>query len=207
MPKSTESGDAKSQLLYALNNRCECALKALRELVAIYKGMYVAADGQFEANCEFLPKLHIATGHIQALSAWVMDGEVLHVMAPEIRCAVEFLGHLVQDSLPAGLARAHGGRHSFMLSDRELALFVHPTPYSLTLSRSQGGFDNSGNVRYLASTYITLMQLLAAYGYALGTVAEQVEPSRVDEINQYFTEEFAAGQKLDWEAISRNADH
>ena len=154
----------------------------------------------------YRPKLHKTFVHIVAVARWQMDGEVLHVMAPEIRAAAKALDPLVQESLPQQLSKGSRNRHSFLIHEEGLALFAHPTLYSLSGSRGRGGFGNTGYVRYLCVAYTALSQLAAAYAYAIGNAAEQFAPASVDEISNLITAEASASESLDWEAILRLAD-
>ena len=144
------------QALYLLNARCESVLQDLRDLIDIHRRMDISVDWRMDTNPTYTSRLHKASLHIRAIASWQMDGEVLHVMAPEIRAAALALDPLVQDLLPETLTVDIRRYHSFLLQERELISFAHPTPFSLFLSREHGGFANTGYVRYLLLGYIAL---------------------------------------------------
>ena len=194
------------QVLHQLNDRCESALKILGDLVRIHKRMDAAVDWQMDGDPAYRPRLHKAFVHIAAIARWHMDGEVFHVMVPEIRAAAKALDPLVQESLPLQLSKGSRNRHSFLIHEEDLVPFAHPTLYSLSDSRGRGGFGNTGYVRYLRVAYVALSQLAATYAYAIGNAAERFAPASVDELNTLITEEALATQTLDWEAIARSVD-
>lgn len=168
--------------------------------------MDASVDWQMEGDPAYRPKLHKAFLHIVAIARWQMDGDVFHVMAPEIRAAAKALEPLVQESLPVPLSQGNGGQHSFLIHERDLEFFAHPALFSLSGSRGHGGLGNTGYVRYLFVAYIALSQLAAAYAYAISNVAAQIHPSSVGQIDKMIADEEAASRALDWEAILRLAD-
>lgn len=194
------------QVLHLLNDRCECTLKNLRDLVEIHRRMDASADWQLDGDPAYRPKLHKAFLHIVAITSWQMDGDVFHVMAPEIRAAVKALDELARESLPQQLARGGRSQHSFLVHEKELALFAHPTLASLSASRGSGGLGSTGYVRYLCVAYVALSQLMATYAFAITKVAEQVDPASVDEVNRMITMEASASMAIDWKVILASAD-
>lgn len=193
------------QTLILLNERCERVLQVLRELVQVHREIE-AADEHCGDTFVDRAKLYKASFHIQAITSWEMDGEVLHVMAPEIRAAVLALDSLVQDSLPGPLTKNYRNRHSFVIPEQELASFAHPTPFSLSLSRDKGGFGSTGFVRYLAIAYIALSQVMAAYASAVGDLAASIDPSKVETLHRMVIVEVETQKRLDWDAVLDWAD-
>ena len=126
-----------------------------------------------------------------------MDGEVFHVMAPGSGAAVKALDPLVQESLPQQLSQGSRNQHSFLAQEDDLALFAPPTLYSLSGSRGEGGFGNTGYVRYLRVAYTALSQLAAAYAYVISNAAQQFAPVSIDEVNNLMTAEASASESLD----------
>ncbi len=194
------------QALYLLNARCESVLQDLRDLIDIHRRMDISVDWRMDTNPTYTSRLHKASLHIRAIASWQMDGEVLHVMAPEIRAAALALDPLVQDLLPETLTVDIRRYHSFLLQERELISFAHPTPFSLFLSREHGGFANTGYVRYLLLGYIALSQLMATYATAISNLAVMFDPPMVDVLYKIINGESAVARELDWDAILRLAD-
>ena len=162
--------DETREVLHTLNDRCEAVLQCLRDIVEIHRDLNVTIDRENGPVPAYLPNLHKAMLHIGALASWQMDGEVLHVMASEIRVAASALDNLVRGELMPDIFEDWKG-HSFLLGEDELAKFVHPTRMSLVMSREHGGFDRTGYVKYLLRAYISLEHLMMAYGLAVGIVA------------------------------------
>ena len=195
-----------SEALHQVNDRCEEVLQRLGDLLAIHRELDARTDWHVDGEFADRAMLRKASLHVQAVASWQMDGDVLHVMAPEIRAATAALDPLVQESLPDSLAAGSRSRHSFLASEGELNSFAHPTIASLALSRGNGGFNNRGYVRYLMLAYFTLISLMVAYAYAVGVVAEGIDSPKAPAILDIITREREAGQALDWEAILRLAD-
>lgn len=195
-----------TEALHLLNDRCEDVLQRLGDLLAIHRELDSRREWHVDDEFAERAMLHKASLHIQAVASWQMDGDVLHVLAPDIRAATHALEPLVQESLPDHLAVGSRSRHSFLLNEGELSSFAHPTILSLVLPRGSGGFNNSGYVRYLMLAYITLSQLMGAYAYAVGRVAERIDSPKAAAVSDILIGAFAAQQALDGEAILRLAD-
>ena len=203
---TAQSPTSTKQVLYLLNARCEGVLQVLRDLIKIQKGMDATFDWPDDIDPTYGPRLHKASLHIRALMSWQMNGDVLHVMAPEIRAAVLALDPLVQDSLSDSVTVGARKQHSTSPLERELASFAHPTVFSLSLSREQGGFGNTGYVRYLFHTYVALGRLMIAFALAIAILAEATDPLRVAAVNEAIKGEISEFQALDLDVILRWAD-
>ncbi|MDE2721846.1 MAG: hypothetical protein OXI59_00575, partial [Gemmatimonadota bacterium] len=188
-------------VFYKLNDRCEGVLKGLKDLVQIHKQMNAQVDWKVENDPTFRLHLHKAYIHIVAITSWQMNGEVFHVMAPEIRAAVKALDPLVQEYLPQELSKKKRNRHSFLYQENDLKCFAHPTLFSLSNTRGFGGFGKTGYVRYLSVAYTSLSQLMLAYACAIRKAAKQFYPASIDEIDNLITKEASLMQSLDWDKI------
>lgn len=203
---TTEPTSPTKRAMYTLNDRCESVLTNLRALIEIHRGIDASVDWRIDADPTYRTQIHRAFVHLCAVASWRMDGDVFHVMVPEIRAAEKALRPLVQDMQPDSLASAGGGRHSLLWREADLALFAHPTPASLSLGREKGGLANRGYVRYLLLAYFTLLGLMLTYAVALAEVAALFDPEKVEAITEMIAREREAGQALDLEALLKVAD-
>jgi len=192
--------------LYTLNDRCEDVLQHLRDIVEIHRTLHFSTDWESIPAPDYLPNLDRAMLHIGPLASWQMDGEVFHVMAPDIRAAASALDGLVRQKLMPDVFKGWN-KHSFLIGEDELAKFVHPTRWSLIMPRSHGGFDNSGYVEYLLRAYVALGHLMMAYGLAVGKFAELTgNDDEAQMITDMLVKENEARDQIDLKSVMQHAD-
>ena len=117
--------------------------------------------------------------HALAISECDVDVDGVHTMATELRAAYRQM-HAVWSCVP--------GEHRAVEMDRGwwddearnglLARYDHPTPVSLMLPLTDGGFDEAGNAMSYVRLVVWLGRLGLGYGLAIGYLAEVLKVGR-----------------------------
>lgn len=119
--------------------------------------------------------------HVQAITGWNMESDVLHVIAPEFRCADEQLGKLFK-SLPDSFRVNYLGKHisvagHFRQRAKELreiiSGLVHPTPQRLPMPIERGGFYEKKELRSVLFIMWMLMDLALNYADSVAYLGEE----------------------------------
>ena len=117
-------------------------------------------------------RLRKALLHVKPITGWTLDTDVIHVIAPEIRAAVDQLDHVwkeaahelelddivAKEASKAALRRAKTNRET-------TSSYVHPSTQRLLLPKEHGGLGPGNDQRYYANMLDLLFHL--AYRYAL----------------------------------------
>ncbi len=180
---STNQISSRKEAEEILHARCERCVGYLSELQTIHLAMDGPTRRPTESEAEAVLQLRKVFFHIQALTSWAVDTQVIHVMGPDIRAAEEQLaiinGQLPNDNHVADLAQL---RKSFSDRDAQLAPFSHPTPVNLIFSRDVGGLGEGDTILILSKLNLLLAELVVDYSMGLGAVADLLDPPRQSEI-------------------------
>ena len=117
-------------------------------------------------------RLRKALLHVKSITAWTLDTDVMHVIAPEIRAAVDHVDNVwkeaahdleLDDIVEEQTAQA--ARQRAKTNRETTSSYVHPSPQSLLLPKEQGGLGPGDDQRY----YTTMLDLLfhLAFRYAV----------------------------------------
>lgn len=168
---TTSSISTRGEAETVLKSGCEELIGLLREL----QGIHLKIDGSEQAPCEpqgaeilRLRKIYL---HVQAIAAWKVTEHVLHVMAPDIRAALEQLDPLTLESFSNGdKQKASKDQRQ---RERVLGPLSHPTPITLIHPPHLGGLGKNDLQEFLE--LLLLLGLLAnSYGLALGVTADSL---------------------------------
>lgn len=175
----------KVELLQA---QCEECIACLDDLVSIHlktdpPSRIIEAD---DDQCFY--RLRKARLHVQAIIGWQIEPDVLHVIAPEYRCANNQLEKVFR-SMPESFRVNYLGEHDavaghFRQRAKELreivSGFVHPTPQRLLVPLERGGFYESNRVPSIMIQVWMLVDLALNYeasvAYLFGESIAEVAP-------------------------------
>ena len=168
------------ELLHAQREDC---IACLNDIVTIHleidpPSRIIEAD---DDECFY--RLRKVRLHVQAITGWQMESDVLHLIAPEFRCADNQLKKVFK-SMPESFRVNYLGEHGtvaghFRQRARELreiiSSIVHPTPQRLLMSIERGGFYEK---KVMPSLFFILWMLMdLALNYADSVAYLSKEPT------------------------------
>ena len=156
----------------ALRSACDGCISCLNELVNIHL-VSDPPDRLIEpTDLDYILRLRKALHHVKAITGWTLDTDVMHVMAPEIREALDQIDRVWEEAahdlelddivhnqwLKTVRLRAKAHRGT-------LSAYVHPSPQRLLLRKEDGGLLPGDDRRY----YLILLDLLfhVTFRYAI----------------------------------------
>ena len=150
--------------------RCEKGQEMLRKLVRIHIEIdspkrRIASD---EPDCVF--RLRKVCFHSIAIYKCVVNVDGLHVMTSELRAAYEQI-HVIWKSLPDTHRYEKDGCWWSSEARKTLAVYSHPTMFSLMSPLAEGGFDDTNTPGSYLRLAIWLGHLGCGYGLALSYLA------------------------------------
>ena len=154
-------------------NRCG----ELRDLLWEYAGIHLridTPDRMIGADTpDWILRLRKVCLHVLAISECNVDGEGVHTMATELRAAYRQM-HAVWPCLPAEHREVEidCGWWDDEARNGLLATYDHPTPVSLMLPLTNGGFDAAGDAISYVRLVVWLGRLELGYAAAIGYLAE-----------------------------------
>ena len=125
----------------------------------------VAAD-----ESDWVFRLRKVCLHALAISKCAVDVDGVHAMTTELRAAYEQMD-TVWKALPVGFRFGEDGRWWATEARDRLATYNHPTPTSLALPLSEGGFADPETPNSYLQLAVWLGRLACAYGLALAHLA------------------------------------
>ena len=157
------------EVLEQLAEACARQIEALRETRKMHEDLFGPLDTEQGKESDSLLRLRKVYCHVIAITAWSLDRWVIHVMAPDIRAALEQLRPLVREIVDPG-DEYRTSRH-FDELDAQLAPFSHPTTVNLACLPEAKGAFGGGGVRLLYSLCLSLHCLLTNYATTLSMEA------------------------------------
>lgn len=188
---------SREQSIENLRSACEKSVRHLSELKAIHLSMDPPTRKASES--EVILRARKTCLHVQMIISCEVSPESLHVIAPDVRAAVEQLAPIVKTFLSDGISDSSFSSLANNL-EREVTLFAHPTSIILSQSTHLGGLGEADPILCLVQLYCWLSQLVADYVVALGRVAEILDTPKHSEILNIMNEsgeEFAKLLSLD----------
>ena len=171
------------EILKQLVEACDRQLEALRETRKMHETLLGPLDTEPGEESEPLLRLRKVYCHVIAITAWSLDRWVFHVMAPDIRAALEQLRPLARETCKQLHEPGEQCRVSrcFDELDGLLAPLTHPALVNLAyLPEANGAFTGDG-VKHLSNLCLSLHCLLAGYALTL-----DVETLRLDLSSERF---------------------
>ena len=153
---------------------CDESIACLKELVDIH----LAIDPSdrliqpTDPGCVY--RMRKALLHIKAITAWTLDTDVMHVIAPEIRAAVDEIDAVCDEALHDleldGIVEeqaSKSARHRAKTNREASSSYVHPSPQRLLLPKDHGGLGPGDDQRYYATMLDMLCHLAFRYAVSL----------------------------------------
>lgn len=169
------------QIVESLRAQCEECTECLKEIMTIHIKIDSPSTTNESTDNECFLRLGKVLLHVQAITRWRIEAEVVHVIAPEIRCANKQLKKVLM-SIPesfrvkylganvsiAGQIRQSDGQLREVLSG-----FVHPTPQRMLLPIERGGFLETDEAPRLFFLFAMLMDLAVKYDTSVAYLSHQ----------------------------------
>ncbi|MDE2779294.1 MAG: hypothetical protein OXI91_06415 [Chloroflexota bacterium] len=160
------------EVLYRLAEACDRQLEALRDTLRMHEKLFGPLDTATGEESDSLLRLRKVYCHVIAITSWPLDQWVFHVMAPDIRAALQQLRPV---SIKAFNELCGPGDdkvpRSFDEMDELLAPFSHPTLMNLLWLPEANGASVRGGIRLLGRLCVSLNCLLTSYVFSLDVEA------------------------------------
>jgi len=160
---------SKEEVAEHLTEACDRQIEALRETLKAHENLFGPLDTEREENSVPLLRLRKVYCHVIAIAAWCLDEWVFHVMAPDIRAALEQLRPLALASnreLLDSKKQNELSRH-FDELDNLLAPLTHPTIMNLGCLPEANGTVTNGGIKRMYNLCFSLHCLLTHYATTL----------------------------------------
>ena len=151
---------------------CDESIACLKELVNIH----FAIDSSdrliqpTDPDCVF--RMRKALLHVNSITVWTLDTDVMHVIAPEIRAAVDEIDDVFEEAAHdlalddiVEKEASKATRRRAKTNRETTSSYVHPSPQRLLLPKEHGGLGPGDDQRY----YNTMLDMLChlAFRYAV----------------------------------------
>ena len=173
-----------------LFSECERCIEVLGKLVQIHLTMDDPGRTETDAAPEPVLRLRKVLLHVRAVISWNLGEYALHVMAPEIRVALEQLSPPLLNN--ARVVGSRGDDKAILMRkdfanwardwDKRLAQFSHPNRITLAFHEQFGGLAKDDSLGYWCQLAWLLSGLTGHYGLSLCEVASYLDPSKEPEI-------------------------
>lgn len=196
--------------------RKDC-IACLEDIVAVHREID-PPSGIIEAEYdECFYRLRKVRFHVQAITGWHMESDVLHVIAPEFRCADDQLKKVFKrmpESFRVNYLGGHGSvAEHFRLRAKELreiiSSIVHPTPQRLLMLIERGGFYEKKKLPSLFFILWMLTDLALNYADSIAYLSQEstIEISpKLTLVYQRLTSISAAFEHFPFDEISKTAE-
>ena len=178
-----------------LRTQCERCVECLNDLTVIHLGLDAPSRIIESADEACYYRLRKVLLHIRAITGWEIDIEVLHVIAPEVRCANKQLERVLvsmpesfrvnyfgdEDSPFAGKFRKVGKELREIVSG-----FVHPTPQRLQLPTERGGFFETNKEPSLVFIVWMLVDLASKYAVSVAYLTKDSNTGSARKLTDIF---------------------
>ncbi len=164
------------EILKQLAEACDRQLEALQETRKMHENLFGPLDTEPGEESDSLLRLRKVYCHVIAITSWRIDRWVFHVMAPDIRAALEQLRPLVRETCK----EVHEPKEQCKVSryfdklDDLLTPLTHPTTVNLTYLPEANGAFAGGGVKHFSNLCLSLHCLLAHYALTLDIEASRL---------------------------------
>ena len=150
--------------------RCGALQDVLRDFAHVHLRIDTPDRAVTVDTPDWMLRLRKVCLHVLAISGCDVDVEGVHTMATELRAAYRQM-HVVWPSVPAEnrVVEMDCDWWEDEARNGQLARYDHPTPLSLSLT--DGGFDEAGNAIRYVQLVVWLGRLGFGYGLAIGYLA------------------------------------
>ena len=185
---------APLQTIESLRSQFNKCIECLNDLVALHQEIDPPSRNIESTDDECYFRLRKVLLHVRAITAWHFDTEILHVIAPEIRCANKQLEKILKimpesfqvsnldndDPVPVQI-RHPGGKLREIVSG-----FVHPTPARFFLPIQHGGFYETNEAPSLLFMVLMLVDLAVNYEASVAYLCNETMTGNVPEVTPVF---------------------
>ena len=173
----------------ALRSACDGCISRLQELVKIHL-VSDPGDRTVEPNVvDYILRMRKVLHHAKAIAGWTLDTDVMHVMAPEIREALDQIDRVWEEAAhDLELDEMVHHHRSKAMSVRAkahragLSAYVHPSPSRLLLGKEDGGLLPSDDRRYYAIMLDLLFEVTFRYAISLAYLSRRFDDSQLSSI-------------------------
>ena len=157
------------EVLEQLAEACDRQLQGLKEIRKMHENLLGPLDTKSGEESDSLLRLRKVYCHVIAITSWRLDRWVFHVMAPDIRAALEQLRPLVRETCK----EVHEHKEQCKVSsnfdqlDGLLTPLTHPTTLNLICLPEANGALSGGGVKHFANLCLLLNCLLVLYASTL----------------------------------------
>lgn len=182
------------QTVESLRSQFDKFIECLNDLVALHQEIDPPSRTIESTVDECSFRLRKVLLHVQAITAWQYDTEILHVIAPEIRCANRQLEKILKimpesfgltvlgkdGSISVQIHRP-GGKLREIISG-----LVHPTPARLFLPIERGGFYETSEAPSLLFAVLMLADLAVNYEASVAYLCKESMAGNAPEVTPVF---------------------
>lgn len=185
---------ASQQTVESLRSQFDKCIECLNDLVALHQEIDPPSRTIESTDDEFYLRLRKVLLHVQAITAWQYETEILHVIAPEIRCANKQLeevlktmpesyrvGDLGKDGSVSVQIWRPGGKLREIISG-----FVHPTPARFFLPIERGGFCETNEAPSVLFAVLMLADLAVNYEASVAYLCNESMTGNLLEVTPVF---------------------
>ena len=164
-----------------LRSACDECIGCLKELVNIHFTIDPPDRLIQPTDLDCVYRLRKALLHIKPITAWTLDTDVMHVIAPEIRAAVDQVDDVWKEAAPVlelddiVEKQASKAARRRAKTNREItSSYVHPSPQRLLLPKEHGGLGPGNDQLYYATMLDLLFHLAFRYTVLLGYLSRRL---------------------------------
>lgn len=164
-----------------LRAQCERCIECLNNLTVIHLELDSPSRVIKLTDDACYYRLRKVLLHVEAIAGWQIETEVLHVIAPEVRCANTQLEKVLV-SMPESFRLNYLGEKNSAFAGkfrqvgkglREIVSgFVHPTPQRLLLPIEHGGFYETNKAPNLVFMFWMLVDLASKYAVSVAYLSD-----------------------------------
>ena len=164
-----------------LRAACDETIACLKELVGIHFAIDPPDRLIQPTDPDCLYRLRKARLHVKSITSWTLDTDVMHVIAPEIRAAVDEVDRVWEEAAhdleldDMVVEEASKPRRLRAKTNRETtSSYVHPSPQRLLLPTEHGGLVPGDEGRYYTTVADLLFHLAFRYAVSLAYLARRL---------------------------------
>ena len=160
---------------------CDESIACLKELVDIHFAIDPSDRLIQPTDPDCVYRMRKALLHVKTITAWTLDTDVMHVIAPEIRAAVDEIDDVCEEALHdlelddiVEEQASKSARHRAKTNREATSFYVHPSPQRLLLPKEHGGFGPGDDQRYYTTMLDMLFNLAFRYAVSLAYLSRRL---------------------------------
>ena len=164
-----------------LRSACDESIGCLKELVDIHFAIDPSDRLIQPTDPDCVYRMRKALLHIKAITAWTLDTDVMHVIAPEIRAAVDEIDAVWEEGAHAlelddivEEQASKATRRRARTNRETTSSYVHPSPQRLLLPKEYGGLGPGDDQRYYTTMLDMLFHLAFRYAVSLAYLSRRL---------------------------------